>query len=336
MNYKTLSKSLVASLLCAGIVGCNSSNDSSITPTPTSTTVNVYTSIDNCSTAADVPNCAFEKGIYVLKIGDGVSDDQHKRVENQVKDFLALAHRGVRERFNLKTVVIGVTENEPDPDAATPADLFVLELAECMNDQDCALDGIELVYTKINEGDENNPSLVDETTLLSTYQKLIQLFDYYIDGNDDTLVGQKLSQAYSDFKDVLAEQKSDADKAGKEYLEHNPCNYGNGQLASKTCEGDDLDQDAIDNGEDGSTGQRDPIHTLQADLNPGAMMGVTYEYMRDPMKASIGEMEGSEGSDFINNAQAIGSGDATALNWTNPAFKKLADYINTWFLTNKK
>lgn len=326
MHTKLLRTSLMACLIAVGLTGCNSSNDTSTPPTTpeTSVKVNVYTSIANCSKADDVANCDFQQGIYVLKIDPSVSDVQQTRAKDQVDDFISGLHDDVKTLFSKKRVVIGLTLSEPDPESPSDADQFVLALANSMNEAEGipkVLDAIELIYTAIDE--DSGP--VDETLKLATYQKLIQLFDYYIDANSTP--GDELQAAYNQFNALLATQKADAESQSKEYLRHNPCNYGNGQLAAGTCPISEEDEDG--------TGNKDPIHTLDADLNPGAMMGVTYEYMLDPSKAEIGEMEGSQGTAFTNTKETIASGNADALNWTNPAFKPLADYIEKWLRIKK-
>ena len=298
------------------LVGCGEDNNSGAT-SASSTKVNVYTSVDNCSTDIDVPNCQFENGIYVLKIDAAVTDAQQERARVQVEDFISRLHDDVRKRFSQKRVVIGLLEDEPTPSSGSPADAFVLKLADSMNEKagtPKVLDAIELVYTNLGGK--------DETTGSTTYQKLIQVFDYYIDGNNNTATGSELLASYTAFKSILVVQSA---SGYPEHLVHDPCNYGNGQLTANTCAID------VDDDPDG-TGKRDPIHTLSSDLNPGAMMGIAYEYMRDPSKAEIGEVKGSSGTVFSNTG-TIGEGAANAINWSNPAFKPLADYITKWLKT---
>ncbi|WCE29684.1 histidine ammonia-lyase [Vibrio sp. SCSIO 43137] len=310
-NYLLFSAAVV---VAGSLAGCGEeSNSGSSAPTK----VDVYTSIDNCSTAVDVPNCQFENGIYVLKIDTAVSDAQQARTKVQVEDFISRLHDDVRKRYSQKRVVIGLLEDEPDPSSGSTADAFVLKLADSMNENSGTpkvLDAVELVYTNLGGK--------DETTSLTTYQKLIQLFDYYIDGNNNTIVGAELLASYNAFKALLIIQASGG---YPEYLVHDSCNYGNGQLNANTCTTDP------DDDPDGK-GKRDQIHTLSADLNPGAMIGLTYEYMRDPSKAELGEVKGSSGTVFSNTG-TIGQGSPDAINWSNPAFKPLADYINKWLLT---
>ncbi|WCE31426.1 histidine ammonia-lyase [Vibrio sp. SCSIO 43137] len=297
-------------ILAASILlGCNEGNST--------TKVNVYTSVDNCSSAADVPHCHFENGVYVLKIDSSVSDAQVERVKVQINDFLSNASNDVRNLYNQKRIIIGLLEDEPDPSSGSAADAFVLKLADSMNEKSGTpkvLDAIELVYT--------NLSGKDETTGLTSYQKMIQLFDYYIDNNNNSAAGAELQTSYAAFKTLLVVQASGG---YPEYLVHDSCNYGNGQLVPNTCSID------VDEDPDGS-GKRDPIHTLSVDLNPGAMLGLTYEYMKDPSKAEIGEVKGSNNTPFSNTG-TIGQGNPDALNWSNPAFKPLANYISKWLLS---
>ena len=213
--------------------------------------------------------------------------------------------------------MIGLIEDEPDPSNGSSADAFVLKLADSMNETagtPKVLGAIELVYTNLGGK--------DETTGSTTYQKLIQVFDYYIDGNRNTAPGSELLASYTAFRAMLAIQ---AAGGYPEHLVHDPCNYGNGELATNTCTID------IDDDPDG-TGKRDPIHMLRSDLNPGAMMGIVYEYMRDPSNAEIGEVKGSNGTVFSNTG-TIGEGEANAIDWSNPAFKPLADYVKKWLKT---
>lgn len=129
--------------------------------------------------------------------------------------------------------------------------------------------------------------------------------------------------AYQQFRSELAEQ---AMTSQGEYLVHNPCNYGNGQLLANTCI---IDSESDPDG----TGSRDPIHILKSDLNPGALLGLTYQYMQDPNNVEVGEVSGSSGTP-LSNVGAIGEGSVRDLSWSNPAFKPLADYLNRWFFVN--
>jgi len=313
-------KSVLLSFIVIALIGCESENSSGSTPVLTN--VNVYTSVDNCSVAVDVPNCHFDNGIYVLKIDSAVTAAQQERVRVQIVDFMKKASDDVRKLFNQKRVIIGLLEDDPGPSSDSVADAFVLKLADSMNEKNSTpkvLDAIELVYTNLDEK--------DETLKLTTYQKLIQLFDYYVDGNNNSSAGTELQAAFDAFKLLLSTQAS---VAPSEYLIHNPCNYGNGQLVGHPCLTDpNYDSDGDPDGK----GNRDTTHILSADLNPGAMMGITYEYMRDPSKVEIGEVKGSNGTAFSNTG-TIGTGNSDAIDWSNPAFKPLADYVNKWFLVN--
>jgi len=147
--------------------------------------MNIKTSIDHCSTKDDVPNCHFENGIYILKIGSSVTDEQQQRVKVQVTDFISGSHSEVRRLFANKRIVIGLVEKEPDPSTLSPQDEFILALADSVNQANGlpkVLDGIELVYTNLEDDDGNgNKIYIDETKKLAGYQKLVQLFDYYVD-----------------------------------------------------------------------------------------------------------------------------------------------------------
>ena len=287
--------------------------------------MNIKTSIEHCSTKDDVPNCHFENGIYVLKIGSSVTDEQQQRVKVQVTDFISGSHPEVRRLFANKRIVIGLVEKEPDPSTLSPQDEFILALADSVNQANGlpkVLDGIELVYTNLEDDDGNgNKIYIDETKKLAGYQKLVQLFDYYVDQNQNSAPGSELEAAYKEFLQILDDQSN---QGYPEYLTYDQCNYGNGQLPANTCTVDP------DDDPDG-TGTRDPIHTLNANLNMGAIIGMTHDYMKDPTKNTTGELEGSNGSSF-NNSGVIGTGSADAIDWSNPAFKPLADYINKWLL----
>lgn len=311
-------KSVLLSFMIVALTGCDNDSSNRSTPTPTLTDVKVYTSVNNCAEAVDVPNCHFDNGVYVLKIDSAVTTAQQERVRVQVVDFMKKSSDDVRKLFSQKRVIIGLLEDEPDPSSSSVADAFVLKLADSMNQRNSTpkvLDAIELVYTNLGGK--------DETLKLTTYQKLVQLFDYYIDGNTNNSAGSELQAAFEAFKTLLTIQASGGHS---EYLVHDSCNYGNGQLNVKTCT---IDPDEDPDG----TGKRDPIHSLSADLNPGAMMGVTYEYIRDSSKGEVGELKGSNGTVFKNSG-VIGSGKPNAIDWSNPAFKPLADYVNKWFLVN--
>lgn len=289
---------------------------------PSSTNVAIRTSVDNCSARSDVPNCHFENGIYILKIGSSVTDAQQQRVKAQISDFINRSHQDVQTLLSNKRIVIGLTETEPDASNPSPSDDFILALADSVNQakgMPKVLDGIELVYTKIKS---SGSAEIDETLKLAAYQKLIQLFDYYVDENNNSAAGAELASAYNQFLQILETQ---ANQGYSEHLTYNQCNYGNGQLPVDTCPRDP------DDDPDGS-GNRDPIHTLAANLNMGALMGMTHDYIKDPSKNSVGELEGSKGSAFSNSG-TIGTGAADSISWSNPAFKPLANYINKWFLT---
>ncbi len=222
-------KSIFLTLLALTLAGCNSSSGSksstSTSPTPAtpSSLVTVYSSIENCSTAADVPNCAFEKGIYVLKADSSITDEQHQRVVTQAKNFTIWASEDVQKQLNKKTLIIGIMANEPD--GSTAADQFIITLSQAKQ----IVDGVELVYTALGRKDETKKS--------TTYQKLMQLFDYYVDDNQNNLLGSDLSDAYDTFRVVLTVQDGLAAIAGMESLHFNECNYGNGQLTAQRALG---------------------------------------------------------------------------------------------------
>lgn len=287
--------------------------------------VNIKTSIENCSSKVDVANCHFENAIYILKLDAAVSDEQQQRVKVQVSDFISGSHNEVRRLFANKRLVIGLVEGEPDPSNLSANDEFILALADSMNQANGmakVLDGIELVYTNLADDDgKGNVIYIDETKKLAAYQKLIQLFDYYVDENNNSRAGAELEAAYNQFLLILDRQST---QGYAEHLVHDPCNYGNGQLPLNSCTVDP------DDDPDGS-GTRDPIHVLESNLNMGAIIGMSHDYMKDSSKNTTGELEGSNGTRFKNSG-VIGDGNPDSIDWSNPAFKPLADYINKWFL----
>jgi hypothetical protein len=306
--------------VCAvSVLACGGGGGSS-SPAPAQVTeVDIYSSIDNCSTAAQVPNCAFQQGVYILKIGSNVSDEQQQRVIDQITGMLNRADESIRELFALQRVVIGVIASEPV--GGNPEDDFVLALADSLNGNTSpkVLDAVELVYTDLDG--------IDETLKSTAYQKMMQLFDYYIDQDNNSAPGTELAQAYADFQQELVNNENSGQSP---YLTYNPCNYGNLQLADSTCPADP-DEDPNGNG------TPDPIHQLASDLNPGALFGTVYEYLVDPANNTpAGELSSSDdpdGSNF-NDVGVIGSGGYGDIDWSNPAFAPIADYLNKYFLVN--
>ncbi|KIE19592.1 hypothetical protein SE23_16405 [Vibrio sinaloensis] len=331
---------LLLAILPLVITGCNnsSSNGSNTTtkpstkPTTQTTVVKVFPSVENCSTAADVPNCALEKGVYVLKTGSTVTDEQHQRVITQAKNFVNWASEPVRQQLNQKTLVIGIMKDQPDVEAGEGQ--FVIALSQAKK----IADGVELVYTNIDGSDETQGS--------TTYQKLMQLFDYYVDENQNHALGQGLNNAYSSFKQLLITQDSEAKLNNHEALRFDECPYGNGQLSTskndralgtetpcKPEEGEDLAPNGVE----------DPIHAISGvNMNPGSLLGLMYEYKVDPkINEGGGELSGSKGNEFKNIGN-IGSGKLDGnshemfISWANPAFAPLNIYLDTYFFANKK
>lgn len=266
-------KQLLLALLPLALAGCNSSSDSNTTPTtpttptppPTTptTTVKVFSSIDNCSTAAEVPHCAFEKGIYVLKVGSTITDEHHQRVITQATNYTNWASEAVKQQLNQKTLVIGIMESEPTEES--PEAEFVITLSQ---DKKIA-DGVELVYTNI-EG-------VDETQRATTYQKLMQLFDYYVDDNKSHHLGQGLETAYSSFKQLLVDQDAAAQVINAEALRFDECPYGNGQLSTTASEralGTDTPCATEDDEDPAPNGKVDDIHAISGvNMNQARYLG---------------------------------------------------------------
>ena len=306
------------------LIGCKEDSDSAskpTQPTPSVTKVNVYSSIDNCATVVDVPNCHFENGVYILKMGN-VSDVQQNAVITQVNNFLTWAHDDVRKQFSQKRVIIGITEKEPNGSGSH--DAFIEELADNLNNAN-NFDAIELVYSALPDGG----GIVDETTQETTYQKLMQVFDYYIDGNLNTKVGAELVASYEGFKIILNTMPTT--------IRFDECNYGNGQLSTvpnQRINGTPSDC-GTDNGNPVPNGKLDSIHKLPSNLNPGALLGTIYEYKANPSAhKSAGEITTTSGS--FTATGNVATGTYTPINWTNAAFTPLNDYLETYFFINKK
>ncbi|OZS45371.1 hypothetical protein [Photobacterium sanguinicancri] len=331
-----LSRTTVAVVIASALSGCggaNDSNNNNPTPTkPTTTKVNVYSSVENCSVKADVPNCHFEKGIYILKVNKATTDAQQQRVIQRVKNMMEWAHDEVRKQFANKRTVIGIVEGEAQLNG--PLGEFVLAL-NSQKVKGLTIEGIELIYT--NQGK-------DETLYPTTYQKMMQVYDYYIDGNSNSAVGSELTSAYGEFKRILKAKKSEAGAA--EYLTFNECNYGNQQLGADRAvdtpskcilsHPDDPAKPSIDDeGNDIANGKPDMVHTVKLNLNPGALLGTVYEYKVEPGKNTpAGELKGSKGAAFTNSGK-LGEGKATDVSWASPAFKPLNDFMDKWFFVNK-
>jgi len=340
-----VSNKVKGSLLAAGIVmlaGCGSDSSSgtgSTKPTPPpvptpQTTVKIFDAVENCKVTADVPSCNFDNGIYVIKLGTKVTDAQQQRVIERVTNMMQWAHQDVRDQFAAKRLVIGLIEDEVALESATGE--FVLELND---NKGSIIDGIELIYTAI-EGE-------DETLSPTTYQKMMQLYDYYVDGNTNSLPGAALTVSYGAFKDVLVQTKTAAEGMGIAYLQYDECNYGNGQLSAVASERalgtptpciDDKEEDDISNG------KLDEVHSIALNLNPGALLGTVYEYQVEADEnTAAGEFSGSDGGKFadegnIGSASDVGLTDKKQLfvSWANPAFLPFKQYLDTYFFANKK
>jgi hypothetical protein len=299
--------SLILSLVALGGCGDDSSSVEE---------VSLYTTMPSCSDS-DVHNCDFDKGVYVVAL-NSVSIEQSRRVETQVRDFLVNISDDAKQLFSQKTLLIGVIEDAPEgDDTDTNDDELVLSLAEDVQDGGVnVIDGVELVYTSNG---------VDETTQLTSYQKMIQLFDYYVDGNENHNAGSELSSAYNDF---LFKSQSTS-------VNYNECNYGNGALSSGSCPANEDDG--------GTQGELDPIHTV-GNLNAGALVGSLYEYVVNPGLNEVPDelepyCESNCGTDTatlveFSNSGVVASGSLSNNDWSNPAFKPLMDYIEKWLLPN--
>lgn len=323
-----LKLALTTPLISMSLLGCNTELDESqSTSSIPQVTTKVFSQLNSCSAAVDVPNCAFEKGIYVVQIGPNVAEAQRARVERQVRNFLNWAHEDVRKLWSEKRVVLGVMDKEPSSNATH--DQFVLALAKNMTSSAKNIDAIELVYS--HGGDASK----DETQSTTAYQKLMQLFDYYVDGSSPS--GVQLELSYQGFKYYLNHEQTGT------FLKYDECNYGNGQLTSiralgtkKPCISDGKTTD--EDGNDISNGKIDPIHQVKANLNPGALLGSLYEYKIDPVAGKYpGELK--EPNPSFTGVGKVASGDTTSIgypyNWANPAFHSLNSYLNTWFFANK-
>ncbi|OAN19024.1 hypothetical protein A3K86_01210 [Photobacterium jeanii] len=338
-SQKTLALLITATL--AGCGGSDSSDNNSSTPatkpSPAGTQVKVYKTVDNCAVKADVPNCHFEKGIYVLKVGKNTTDAQQQRVITQVNNLMAWAHEDVRKQFANKRIVLGLMGVD---ELETSKGEFVLALNE-QKQKGLTVDGIELVYTP-------NEDKKDETTRLTTYQKLLQVYDYYVDGNNNSAPGAELTAAYSQFKTALKAVKVSADANKLEYLTFDECNYGNQQLGADRALGTPNPCTVIDedtkkptstvDGKDISNGKPDMTHTVKLNLNPGALLGSVYEYKIDPSKNEVPFSKGFVDEGKLASGKPDGLTDPKKVmnSWATPALKPLDDYLNKWFFVNKK
>lgn len=323
MNFKKRHLSLVLPLMMT-LTACD--DDSSTNTKPTSTNAQVYSKLDcyqksygvNITQSVDVANCAFEDGVYVLPMNTA-TQKQHETVVKQIADFLHMASDEVNQRFANRTVVIGVTSGEPN--GKTLDEEFIFELSD-FADSSSTLEGIELIYTDIGGK--------DETLTTTAYQKMMQLFDYYIDGDDNHQLGMKLKNAYDDHLALINFDSS---------LYYNECNYGNGYVTTPRVKGTaaDCDEDPSDS-VDESNGKLDEIHDIKANLNPGASFGVVYEYMLTGKYKTSAEwrsgpldtqkLEATSGLD-------VGTGANDVPNFSNSAFVPIAKYLNENFFVNK-
>jgi len=359
-----ISNKLKTCLIIAGMIilaGCGSDSSDKTTPTtpaippvtPAQTTVKVFDTVANCSSVADVPSCHFENGVYVLKLGS-VTDAQQQRVIKRVSNMMQWAHQDVRDQFAGKRIIIGLIENEAALMASEEEPSAIGKFVMALNKQKSdglTIDGIELIYTAIEEDGEE----IDETMSPTTYQKMMQLYDYYVDGNTNSLPGAALSVSYNAFKDVLLQSKTAAEGMGIAYLQYDECSYGNGQLSTVASEralgtptpcktGKENDKTTDDDDNDISNGKLDETHSLAVNLNPGALLGTVYEYQIEAnLNTAAGELLGSDGNDFVDEGN-IGSAsnagltdkDKLFVSWANPAFLPLKQYLDTYFFVNKK
>ena len=268
----------------------------------------------------------------MLKVGSMITDEHHQRVITQATNYTNWASEAVKQQLNQKTLVIGIMESEPTEESQEAE--FVISLSQ---DKKIA-DGVELVYTNI-EG-------VDETQRATTYQKLMQLFDYYVDDNQSHHLGQGLNTAYSSFKQLLVHQDAAADVINAEALRFDECPYGNGQLspiASERALGTETPCMTEEDEDPAPNGRVDEIHAISGvNMNPGALLGLMYEYKVNPaISEGGGELYGSKGSKFkaigqVGSGTLDGSASDRFTSWANPAFAPLNTYLETHFLVNKK
>ncbi len=325
---------LIAALSVLLLQGCTIENavrpDPMTSPADTPTNspsliTPVYSSIKHCFKAEDVPHCDFRKGIYVLALDPSITEEQHQRVILQTVNFLKWSHRDVDSLFKNQTIVLGILPEVPTKQS--DQDNYIKALFSTPQQ----VQGLELIYT-------NNGS--DETLSLMTYQKLMQLFDYYVDGGLSTHLGSELNDAYQDFKRKLTIYNRTAAQQDFEALRYNEYQGGNGQLQAKRALGTPIActyQGSIQIG-----GAIDPMHgKTEINLNPGTLLGLLYEYKVDPARnTGGGQLIGNRGSRFINEGKVASGlypsdGPNMYLTWANPAFKPLNDYLNMYFFTNK-
>ncbi|MFM2587805.1 histidine ammonia-lyase [Vibrio sp. TBV020] len=321
MNFKRHPISLVLPLIIT-LTACDDGSSTNAKPNPVN--AQVYSKLD-CyeksygtviSQRVDVANCAFEDGVYVLPMNTA-TQKQHETVIKQVEDFLHMASSDVNQRFSNRTIVIGVTTGEPS--GSTLDEEFILDLSR-FADNSSTLEGIELVYTDIGG--------TDETLTTTAYQKMMQLFDYYIDGDDNHALGMKLKNAYDDHISLINYDSS---------LYYNECNYGNGYVTTPRVKGTavDCDEDPSDS-VDESNGKLDEIHDIKANLNPGAGFGVVYEYMLTGKFKTSAEWTSAPSTPLEStDGLKVGSGANNASNFSNSAFVPVAKYLNENFFVNE-
>lgn len=313
---------LLALPLTIFLIACD--DDSTTTTTPTSVNAQVYSKLDcyeknygvAISQRVDAANCTFEDGVYVLPMNTS-TQKQHETVVKQVEDFLYMASSDVNQRFANRTIVIGVTTGEPS--GSSLDEEFIFELSN-FADNSSTLEGIELVYTDIGG--------TDETLTTTAYQKMMQLFDYYIDGDGNHTLGMKLQNAYDDHISLINYDSS---------LYYNECNYGNGYVTIPRVKGTaaDCDEDLGDS-VDESNGKLDEIHDIKANLNPGASFGVVYEYMLTEKFKTSAEWTSAPSTPLEStDGLKVGSGLNNAPNFSNSAFAPIAKYLNENFFVNK-
>jgi hypothetical protein len=238
-----------------------------------------------------------------------ISDDC--KIFAQVQDFLSNSTQEVKNLFGKKSLVIGITENDSSEDMPYFESLKMSGYA------------IELIYT--DNGEEDG---------LTTYQKLMQLWDYYV---DTPALDAELKAAYDPWI------KGDC------AIEYDPCAaYGNKVNGCKV----DEDPTDPDYDPDPEGGTRDIIHPAGMDLNSGAVLGILYETTVDlarsgfpPGEFNLGNYNSSrdrqedsgEVRDFIASTVNLGPDGCTTNSGFNdyslkdPEFDKMYEFLKKHF-----
>ena len=228
-------------------------------------------------------------GITIVKKGTVTTEDE-ARVLAQVKSFAQKASCESKKLFAAKKIIIGIVDHEEHSEV----------LGFFANRKTNGYDGLELIYTDPNgDGNGTGQTADNETFKTTTYEKLMQVFAYYVATSSIT---SELKAAYDDIK------------------KHTGINYDNCAAYANAVQSPPCPQDR-DNASDGpgpdEDWTRDEVHPAGIDLNPGAVLGKIYEYKIDPENwAPPGEFRGTLETDY---------------NLTDSQFDKMKSFLKKYF-----